>query len=81
VRIIAEVPRSEADMFWKSPLDTQQRLLRALSDAGARAVIAFSFGRREPLPEGWKQLGSTDYSVAMLSGASSVLTENVVPNR
>jgi hypothetical protein len=81
VRIIAEVPRSEADMFWKSPLGTQQRLLRAFSDAGARAVISFSFGRREHLPDGWTQLGSTDYAVAMLSGTSSVLTENVGPNQ
>jgi hypothetical protein len=61
VSIIAEVDRNSADAFWTLSVKTQDAVLDALSQTGAKMVIAHV--RNEVLPRGWRRLGQTYFWV------------------
>lgn len=71
VSIIAEVRPSQAARFWSAPPETQAALLHAFADAGAKAVVSYSYPRRNDLPSGWVRLGGTNYSAMLLQSGSA----------
>ena len=79
VQIIAEVARGHTEEFWNAPPERQDAVLHALANVGAKAVVGYVYPRREPIPEGWTRLGSTDYLVRNLlvtDGASGCANES-----
>jgi hypothetical protein len=60
MKIIAELRNPSA--FWSADRATQNRVIRAFTDSGARAIIT-----RDPLkPDEWTHLGITEYWVYVL---------------
>ncbi|HEU4566248.1 MAG TPA: hypothetical protein VFS05_16415 [Gemmatimonadaceae bacterium] len=66
VRIIAELPRREADRYWAGDDSLKSRVIQTFARTGARAIIA----ERVPpwaAADGWKAIGETGYVIYPLS--------------
>ncbi len=63
LRIVAEVPDSDADRFWQASASRQGEVLAALFSTGARAVVAMERPGHRP-PARWHRLGDTGFYVA-----------------
>jgi hypothetical protein len=66
VRIVAEMPASQADNYWLGDDALQRDVLQAFASAGADAVVA------EDVPdyarmENWHQVGNTNYYVYLIN--------------
>lgn len=70
LRIIAEMPNSEADRFFAMPDSRRREAIEAFAKAGARALIAASVPPDKTLP-GWERLGKTNYYVLQLDDAKN----------
>ena len=68
LRIIAEMPNSEADVFFSSGDSRRREAIEAFSKAGAKALIAVRVPSDKTLP-GWERLGDTNYYVLQLHDA------------
>ena len=64
VQIIAEVPRSRAEQFWKASPERQAAVFNAFTGAGCKAVVSW-IGERD-VPPGWQRLASSPYAVHLL---------------
>lgn len=73
LRIVAEVPWSEAPEFWALSPDRRAEALQALARAGARAVVAEERPRGDP-PAGWERMGGTHYLVRPLPSDEFAVT-------
>lgn len=65
VKIVAEMPDSAADLFWRGSQETQTQVLQAFAQSGARAIVA------EYVPAyadtvGWRQVGNSNYYIYLL---------------
>jgi LmbE family N-acetylglucosaminyl deacetylase len=70
LRIIAEMPNSEADRFFALPDSRRREAIEAFAKAGARALIAAGVPADTTLA-GWERLGSTNYYVLQLDDAKN----------
>jgi hypothetical protein len=59
VSIVAEVDRNSADEFWTLGVNTQDAVLNALSQTGAKVIIAHV--KKEVFSPRWRRLGQTHY--------------------
>jgi hypothetical protein len=64
VEIVAEVPRSNAQDYWRSSPEHQTATLAAFASAGCKAVVSW-IGRND-VPAGWQRLGDSQYVVHRL---------------
>jgi hypothetical protein len=65
VRIIADIPFHEADLFWSADDILRRDVLKALAGTGARAVVT----DRIPCPrsaDGWQRIGETGHFMRFL---------------
>jgi 4-amino-4-deoxy-L-arabinose transferase-like glycosyltransferase len=53
VRIVAEITRKDANVFWAADQATKDRALKAFADAGAKAVVT---NRLPPPHDGWQRI-------------------------
>jgi hypothetical protein len=65
IRIVAQMPASEASLFWSSDDDTRRAAVQAFADAGALAVVAERVAGHAPT-EGWLQVGSSSSYIRIL---------------
>jgi hypothetical protein len=65
VRIVAEVPETEAQRFWSAPDSARSATLASFRQVGARAVLARRAGGP---PAGWEAVPGTDFICMPLSG-------------
>jgi LmbE family N-acetylglucosaminyl deacetylase len=68
LRIIAEMPNSEADQFFAVPDSRRREAIEAFAKAGAKALIAVSVPPDKTLP-GWERLGNSNYYLLRLDDA------------
>jgi hypothetical protein len=68
VKIVAELPLGQDDIFWRADRPTQNRVYAAFASAGARVVLV-----KDPPPDvirnDWHQLGDTRYFARFLAGS------------
>ena len=70
VRVIAAVPREQAEDFWSSTAAIQAQVIASFAGVGAKAVIAEQlppYEGFEPGP-GWREVGKTNYYVYRIDG-------------
>lgn len=65
VRIVAEMPGSEADPFWFGDASMRARVLRAFASTGADAVVAEGVPSYASLA-GWQRVGLSDHYIYLL---------------
>jgi hypothetical protein len=65
VRIVAEMPGTDAAPFWAGDPDEQARVTAAFANAGVRAIVAEDVPEEAVLP-GWQPLGQTNYALYLL---------------
>ena len=68
LRVIAEMPNSDADEFLAIPDSRRQEAIEAFAKAGAKALIAARVPPDKVL-SGWERLGNTNYYVLQLDYA------------
>ncbi|MDQ2922071.1 MAG: hypothetical protein M3R52_10745 [Acidobacteriota bacterium] len=68
LRVIAEMPNSDADEFFALPDSRRKEAIEAFAKAGAKALIAARVPPDKTLP-GWERLGNTNYYVLQLDYA------------
>lgn len=66
VKIVAEMPDSAADLFWRGSEETQTQVLQAFAQSDARAIVA------EYVPAyadtiGWQQVGNSNYYIYLFN--------------
>ncbi len=63
VRVIAEVPREQAEYFWSSSGTVQSQVLASFRNVGARAIVAEEMDPAEVFaaPPGWQKIGDHFY--------------------
>jgi hypothetical protein len=66
LQIIAEVPPNEERAFWTAGMETRQRVMDALRQTGARALVVTNLPAGEP-HDGWKQIGDAGYFARFLN--------------
>jgi hypothetical protein len=65
LRIVAEIPGADEDVFWAAPAETQRQVLKAFEETGAKAVIATErLNGPSALP--WRSVGTTGYYILIL---------------
>jgi hypothetical protein len=64
VQVVAEVPRSLADRFWKATPERRSSVLSAFAGVPCKAVVGW-IGSRE-VPPGWQRLADSPYAVYLL---------------
>jgi hypothetical protein len=65
VKIVAELPLGQDDIFWRADRQTQDRVYAALAITGSRVIVV----KDPPLDatrDGWRQLGDTTYYARLL---------------
>lgn len=62
VKIVAEMPDSAADLFWRGSDETQTQVLQAFAQSGARAVVA-EYVPAYANTTGWQQVGNSNYHI------------------
>jgi hypothetical protein len=60
VRIVAEVPAGESQLFWDADEAGRARIIGTLFATGPRAIVLAGHHRYPP-PDGWHRLGETGY--------------------
>jgi hypothetical protein len=65
VRIVAELPDTQADAFWTGDAEVQARVLQAFAESGARAVVAEYAPGNARLP-GWHRAGMSSFYIYLL---------------
>lgn len=68
LRIIAEMPNSEASQFFGLPDSRSKEAIEAFAKAGAKALVAARVPPDQTLP-GWERLGNSDYYLLQLDNA------------
>jgi hypothetical protein len=68
LRVIAEMPNTEADEFFAIPDWRRREAIEAFAKTGAKALIAARVPPDKTLP-GWERLGNTNYYVLQLDYA------------
>jgi hypothetical protein len=68
LRVIAEMPNSDADEFLAIPDSRKREAIEAFAKAGAKALIAARVPPGKVL-SGWERLGNTNYYVLQLDYA------------
>jgi len=79
LRVIAEVPRPQAEYFWSSSGAVQSQVLASFRDVGARAIVAEEMDPAEVFaaPPGWQKIGDSHFYVYLLgNNAQSSATKN-----
>jgi hypothetical protein len=74
LRVVAEMPNSEANEFFVIPDSRRQEAIDAFAKAGAKALIAARVPPDKTLP-GWERLGNTNYYVVQLDRAAKPNTQ------
>jgi len=62
VRIVAEIPLEGAGRFWEASDSVQAEAIKALTDTGAKVIVAQKVGGRTPVTA-WRRIGRTSYYV------------------
>jgi hypothetical protein len=68
-RVIAEIPRPQAENFWSAGSNVQAQVMAAFAKAGVSAVIAEQIPPWEvftPAP-GWERIGNSDFYVFLVA--------------
>ncbi len=60
VRIVAEIPLGDEDIFWESSPEAKQRVFRILAGTGAKMVVT-KFAPPSAVNEGWISLGNSSF--------------------
>jgi hypothetical protein len=68
LRIIAEMPNSDANQFFAVPDSRRREAIEAFAKAGTKALIAASVPTDKTLP-GWERLGNSNYYLLRLDDA------------
>jgi hypothetical protein len=79
VRVIAEIPREQAEYFWSSSPAVQSQVLEKFRDVGARVVVAQAMDPGEVFvpAQGWQEIGNSGfYAYLMLSNDKSPAAQN-----
>jgi hypothetical protein len=66
LRIIAEIPDSEAESFWLADSPTRSAVIEAISNTSAKAIIAEWVAPGVPL-DGWQRIGSSQHFIYLLN--------------
>jgi len=66
VKIVAEMFDWEAEPFWLGDAETQDRVLGAFADAGAKAIVAENVPGYASLND-WHQVGNSNYYIYILA--------------
>ena len=75
VKIVAEIPLGDEDIFWESSPEAKQRVFRILAGTGAKMVVT-KFAPPTAVNEGWIPLGNTSfYAHSLAAGASANATD------
>jgi hypothetical protein len=67
VQIVAELPGSEADLFWLGDVETKANVMQAFARSGVGAIVA-EYVPVNAEPEGWNQVGNSNFFVYLLEG-------------
>lgn len=70
IRIIAELPPEDSDLFWAESEEVRKDVVRALADTGAKAIV-LEGPPKGPLWEDWQPIGDTSYYIYFPTPASS----------
>ncbi len=70
VRIVAEIPLGDEDIFWESSPEAKQKVFRILAGTGAKMVVT-KFAPPSAANEGWIPLGNTSFYVHPLAAGAS----------
>jgi hypothetical protein len=65
VQIVAEMPGTEASLFWFGDASTRAEALRAFASAGAEAIVAESVPPAVSVV-GWERVGQSGYHILLL---------------
>jgi hypothetical protein len=65
LRIVAEMPGTDAASFWAGDAKVQQQVIAAFAESGVHAIVAEDVPSDAILP-GWQPLGETNYWVYLL---------------
>ena len=60
VKIVAEIPLGDEDVFWESSPEAKQRVFRMLAGTGAKMVVT-KYAPPSAVNEGWIALGNTSF--------------------
>lgn len=62
VKIVAEMPINEAELFWTAGPELQMEVIEAFANSGAKAIVAETVPDYASLP-GWEQVGNSNYYI------------------
>ncbi|MGI9105191.1 MAG: hypothetical protein ACR2G4_02970 [Pyrinomonadaceae bacterium] len=69
VRVVAEIPArpgGDVEKFWAGDAALKAQVIATFARTGARAIVAEGVPRWTSPPEGWQQIGATNYYVYFL---------------
>ncbi len=70
VKIVAEIPLGDEDVFWESSPEAKQKVFRILAGTGAKMVVT-KYAPPSAVNEGWIPLGDTSFYVHRLAAVAS----------
>jgi hypothetical protein len=75
-RVIAEVPRDQAPVFWSSPPQVQARVIESFRQLGASVIVAEQIPPSETFAQapGWKRIGQSNFFAYLLPTAEKDAT-------
>jgi hypothetical protein len=68
VKIVAEIPLGDQDVFWESTPEAKQRVFRILAGTGAKMLVT-KYAPPSAVNEGWIPLGNTSFYAHPLGSA------------
>ena len=66
VKIVAEMPASEAEDFWLGDYSMQFKVIQAFADTGARVIVAEHVPGYARLT-GWHRVNNTNFHIYLIS--------------
>jgi hypothetical protein len=70
VKIVAEIPLGDEDVFWESSPEAKQKVFRILAGTGAKMVVT-KYAPPSAVNEGWIPLGNTSFYAHPLAAVAS----------
>ena len=70
-RIIAEIPRDQAELFWSADSQTQSQVIESFRKVGATAIVAEEIPPAEVFApsDSWQRIGASNFFVYKIDGA------------
>jgi hypothetical protein len=65
LRIIAEIPDSDAEQFWRADHSARSQVIQAITSTGAKAIIA-EWVSSGASPDGWERIGHSRHFIYRL---------------